>query len=134
MKSCATVEKIEQEYVIVSTLRKGACGDNCALCNSCTAQKVMTKAYCDIDVKMGDSVIIESSTGSILFAMFIVFLSPIVIPIVFYLIACSLGIVASVIAACVGLIIACFFIYVLSHHKWYINSIMPRIVSINNKK
>ena len=134
MKSCAIVEKIEQDYVIVSTLRKGACGDNCALCNSCTAQKLMTNVHCDIDVKVGDDVIIESGTGSVLFAMFIVFLSPIIFPIVFYFITCNFGVVFSVLGVCVGLILACLSIYVLSHHKWFIQSVMPRIVSINNKK
>ncbi len=134
MKSSATVEKIEQNYVIVSTVRKGACGENCALCNNCTAQKVMTRTYCDIAVEIGDSVIIESSTHSILFTLFLVFLSPIIIPIVFYLFLCQYGTVISIAGACVGLIISCSLIYVLSHLKWYIKKITPKIISISNKK
>ena len=76
MTNKAIVEKIENNFVLVSTLRKGACGDNCSMCGSCNAQKVYTKAFCDIDVKIGDTVNIESNTLSVIIAMLVVFVLP----------------------------------------------------------
>ncbi len=133
MKNNAIVEKIEDKYVIVSTFRKGACGDNCAMCNSCTAQKVFTKAFCDFDVNVGDSVIIESNSFSIVLALLAVFVIPIVVPLILYLFLCAFDKIVSLVAAFIGAIVAFLFIYKLSRLSLFLNKITPKIVLVTNK-
>ncbi len=134
MKNTATVEKIENNCVVVSYIRRGACGENCAVCNSCTAQKIYTKAYCDIKVDLGDSVIVESSTISVLCAMFFVFILPLVLPLTIYLVFSCFSLSFSVIGVFAGVIISCIIIFFLSRSDRYIKNITPKIVAISNKK
>lgn len=134
MTNKAIVEKIENNYVIVSTVRKGACGENCSMCGGCNAQKVYTKAFCDIDVKTGDIVKLESNTHSVILAMLVIFILPLVLPISLYLLFMNYGVIFSVLSALSGVIISCVVIYNISHSNVFIKSITPKIVAIENKK
>ncbi len=133
MKNYAIVEKIEDNCIIVSTVRKGACGDNCAMCNGCDRKKVLTKAFCDFKVKTGDCVLIESNSISVLAAFSVVFIVPVVLPLFLYLILQSLGQLISVVGITVGVLISCLLIYYISRSDLFLNKITPKIISIVNK-
>lgn len=134
MTNTAIVEKIENDYVIVSSLRRGSCGDNCAMCGNCSAEKVYTKAFCDIYVDVGDAVIVESNTRCVLFAMCLVFILPLILPILLYFIFMRFGVILSVLSVLIGFVISCLIICFLSHSDAYIKKITPKIVAIDNKK
>ena len=134
MKNIATVERIEQEYVVVSTVRKGACAESCTICNSCTVQKFYTNAFCNIDVEIGDRVIIESDTGLILLTMVCVFILPLILPFVLYFLLSGFGTICCVVGAAVGVVFSCIIIYCLSKSNSYIKKIMPNIITITDKK
>ena len=126
MKNISIVEKIEQDYVTVSTARHGACGENCAACNCCTVERVMSKATCDFDVKVGDVVLIESDTFSVIVTLFSIFILPLILPLIFYAIA-------KVIGMFFGIGLAGVIIYFLSRSKLLFKKITPKIISVVNK-
>lgn len=127
MKNISVVEKIEQNYVVVSTARDGGCGENCVACKACAADRVTTKAICEFKVEVGDVVLIESNTLSVLVAMLVVFILPLVLPLLLYLFVGVLG-------ACIGLIVAIALIFIISRSDVFLKMVTPKIISIINKK
>ncbi len=134
MRNIAFVEKIEDEKITISVVRKGSCGENCGMCHSCTAQKVLSRAFSDIDVKVGDTVEIESDTKSVLFTMFVVFLLPVVLPIVLYLSFVGINKILSYVAVGLGVIVAIVIMYLMSRSTLFIKKISPKIITVINKK
>lgn len=130
MKNISVVEKIEQDYVIVSSVRKGACGENCAACKSCKVERVLTKVISDLNVNVGDTVVIESDTFSVLTALFVVFLVPVILPIFLYFLFHGFGTVFSFISIIVGIFISCLIVYCISNSKRFVKRITPKIISI----
>jgi len=130
MKTISVVEKIEKSGVIVSTVRKGACSDNCAQCKSCTAQKIFTNVYCDFDVKVGDVVEIESDTFSVLTALFILFFIPVLLPAFLYLVLSAYNSVASFVGLFFGIVSAVCLVWMISRSDAFLKRVTPKIVSI----
>lgn len=134
MKTNAVVEKVEEAFVTVSTIRKGACGDNCAMCGGCNGEKVLTKAYAQVQVEVGDTVILESDGKSVLFAMTSLFLFPIIIPLVFYLIFSNINSVLTYIFVPASIVLTVVYIVWLSRSSSFNQRITPKIVGIVKKK
>lgn len=76
----------------VAVTRGTACGSNCGNCESCVFQSEL-KAFAKntVNAKPGEKVIIESLSSRIFGATFIVYIVPIIMLIVGYLVAASLS-------------------------------------------
>lgn len=84
MTSKAIVEQIMEGTAVVSVRRQSACGENCASCKArCSpGQVVSVQAGNELGAKKGDAVLVESSSGRLLFAAVLVYLVPVVLFIV----------------------------------------------------
>lgn len=134
MRQKAVVSEIKDGSIVVRSIRKGACGEQCAMCGGCNAEAVTTKVYSDIDVNVGDSVVIESKTSYVLIALFFVFISPLIFPIVTYFMTSSFAPVISYLFIILSVIITVCFILFLSKSKWFNDKITPKILTIEKKK
>ena len=134
MTSVAIVEKIENGKITVSSIRKGACGDNCAMCGSCNAERLLTEVHSDILVDIGDTVRIKSDTRYVLSALISLFILPICAPIVTYIITFEFNSLFSYILTTCIFLITVVFVFFLSKSKRFLNKITPRITDIIKKK
>ncbi len=134
MIKTAFVEKIENGYVVVSSVRSNACGDNCSMCGLCDNQKVYTKANSSLPVAVGDMVKIQTKTSSVLLGLSLVFLLPIFLPLVAYYLFCQINTYFGIVASILSLILCLLFIVCLSKNSSFLSRIQPNIVDIIIKK
>ncbi len=134
MKEKGKVILIGEDEVTLSVIRKSSCGENCAHCNACTISNITVKAISEIDVCIGDVVEFESKTIYILIGLFTLFILPILLPLVFYLILLDINKVIAVFTCGFMFIISLILIYKLSRSKRYIKLTTPTIKSIICKK
>lgn len=122
MKQNATVTKILTNGMAeISVKRESACGGDCHACGGTCAFRSLMKveAVNKISAAVGDKVMIESSTGGILTAAFIVYLMPIILFFASYATAATSGadegtcILLSIIGFFVGVMIA------VGLNRWY---------------
>ena len=81
MTQIATVERVlKGGKAEISVVRKTACGHDCEECAGCgvSGAAIYMTARCNISVKPGDKVIVESSTGELLGIAALVYLIPVV--------------------------------------------------------
>lgn len=98
MTQIATVERIiDNNYAVVSVPRKSACGHDCEECAGCgvTGAAVKAKAFNPIGAKPGQKVVVESSTQKMLGIVTFVYLVPVVLFILGYLVMVFLGAVVA---------------------------------------
>ena len=134
MTQRAVVCEVSDRYITVKSLRKGACGDNCAMCGSCRIETVETKVQSDIEVNIGDLVIIESNTLYVLTALFIVFVFPVFFPLISYFLASSFSPLFLYSVLAISVIFSGFLIFALSKSTWFNKKIMPKIIFVEKKK
>ena len=134
MISVAIVESVTNNKIIVSTIRKGACGDNCAMCGGCNAEKVMTEVMSEISVNVGDTVRIVSNTKYVMFALFCVFLLPVFTPLLAYIICANFCSPFMYVLPALIFVASVVFVFVLSKSTWFIKRITPEITDIIKKK
>lgn len=134
MTSTAIVEKIENGIVTVVTVRKGACGDNCSMCGGCKGERVLTKAYSNIEVEVGDTVTVESDTSSVMLAMLALFVLPIALPLVALIALYSVSAVLSYVVAAVSVALSLVFVLFLSRSKVFNSKVAPKITAVIKKK
>lgn len=82
MTQIATVEKIlDSQHAIVSVPRKSACGHDCEECAGCgiSGTAIRAKAVNTVGAKIGQKVVVESSTEKMLGIIALVYLTPIVL-------------------------------------------------------
>ncbi len=84
---------------IVRVRRKGACGQSCGRCHGCSAPNeiIEVKAVNRVNAKEGDLVLVESGTKETLKLAAVVYLLPIVLFFIGWLITPSLGAVGVVV-------------------------------------
>ena len=76
----------------VVVTRGTACGSNCASCEACVFQsELKTPARNLIGARPGQRVVIESKSSRVYGAIFLVYVLPIVLAVLGYALACSLG-------------------------------------------
>ena len=114
----------------MSVVREGACGGNCALCSGCENRTVDVTAYCDIPVCVGELVEIASSSGYIYFGMIIVFLLPVVFPILGYFMFSGISVTAAYIAAVTLFAAALIIVFCMSRSEKYVKKSMPRVLRV----
>jgi len=79
MRETAIVKSVDGEFCTCSTRRKSACGDNCATCKAvCSSREHIFTAINKAGAKVGDTVIIEMPTNSVLKSAFLVYILPLV--------------------------------------------------------
>ena len=94
MTQIATVERIlDARYAVISGPRKSACGHDCEECAGCgvTGAAVRAKAANPIDARPGQKVVVQSDTKKMLRIVALVYLTPVVLFLLGYLLATALG-------------------------------------------
>ena len=93
----------------VAVKRTTACGGNCGSCESCVFQnELKTPAFNRIQARPGQKVLIESQSSRIFKAAFLVYIFPLLLFFLAYLIAAafsageSIRIIASFLGLCIG--------------------------------
>jgi sigma-E factor negative regulatory protein RseC len=97
MTQIATVERIlDNDHAEISVPRKSACGHDCEECAGCgvTGTAVHAKASNPIGAQPGQKVVVESSTKKMLHIVALVYLTPVVLFLLGYLLTISLESVA----------------------------------------
>lgn len=85
MKQRATVTDINGTTAICTVVRESACGENCVSCSAACSNKTTIEAQNCIGAKIGDVVELEMDSSRVLFTAFLVYLFPLILLIVFYL-------------------------------------------------
>ena len=116
MEQIGVVKKTENNFAYVAVNRVSACGENCAHCKGgCTPSNVTAKAENPIGAEAGDSVKIETDTGKVLFASFVLYIVPVLLTIFFAVITKAMtdNALVLIMVSC-----AVFFGVFLLIHKW----------------
>ena len=82
MTQIATVERIiDHNHAIISVPRKSACGHDCEECAGCgiSGTAIRAKAVNNVGAKIGQKVVVESSTEKMLGIVALVYITPIVL-------------------------------------------------------
>lgn len=91
MEQIGIVKELRENMAIVSVHRTSACGENCAHCKGgCTSTDIIAKAENCIGAGVGDMVKLESDTGKVLFAAFMLYFVPLFAGIVSAIIVASI--------------------------------------------
>ena len=94
MTQIATVERIiDADHAVISVPRKSACGHDCEECAGCgvSGAAVTAKAANPIGARPGQKVVVESSTQKMLGIVALVYLTPVVLFLLGYLVMVFLG-------------------------------------------
>ena len=77
MKEQGIVKSVDGQFCTCTTLRKSACGENCATCKAtCSSREHTFIAKNAVGANAGDTVIIELATKSVLKSAFLVYILP----------------------------------------------------------
>ena len=128
MDTEAKVLRIDAPFVMVEVLRQSACSGECKDCSGCSAKSMQVKAFCDLSVEVGDRVSVSSPKEYVLLGMFVVFILPLILPVVAYMLAAKSGF--GILFAAVALVFSLVAIWLLSKSKWYLKKTQPRVVRI----
>ena len=79
MKAEGIVKEKSADAVVVSVIRDGACGGNCSACGSCGGKVIKVIAKNGVNAEVGDKVLLESDSKTVLLAVFLLYILPIVI-------------------------------------------------------
>lgn len=93
MTQIATVERVlDATHALISVPRKSACGHDCAECAGCgvTGMAVRAKALNPIGAEPGQQVVVQSSTKNMLRVIAIVYLLPVALFLIGYLLGAAL--------------------------------------------
>ena len=80
------VDSIENSKITIKIERDSSCGDNCAMCNACPGKEMFITTYTKENFNVGDYVRLETNTSLILLSAFLVYILPIILLIVGYVI------------------------------------------------
>ena len=111
MTQIATVEEIiDDTHARIAVPRKTACGHDCEECAGCGVTGMVVRAVAEnrVGARIGDKVVVESSTKTALGIVLLVYMVPVVLFLAGYLLTFSLPAVAryaiAVAAFCLGLL------------------------------
>lgn len=94
MTQIATVERIiDEDHAVISVPRKSACGHDCEECAGCgvTGAAVHAKAVNTVGAKVGQKVVVQSDTKKMLRIVALVYLIPVILFLLGYLIPALMG-------------------------------------------
>lgn len=131
MTQIGKVKTIKNKKAIISVVRKGACGDNCGMCGACRGNVLEVEAWCDLEVASGSLVEISSAGNVIVCGMICLFILPIILPLMAYIIVDGwFGNVAAWIASGVVLLLCLVLIYFLSKSQSYLKKAQPKVIRV----
>lgn len=131
MRENGIVKSVCGNTCTVAVKRKTACGENCASCGAnCAGGVHICECKNGMGAAPGDRVVIESDTGSILKAAFLIYILPLLCFFIPYAIAdaCGTDAVLSVFAAL--LCTSAAVIYSVMYSKKHKSDFLPNIVKI----
>lgn len=117
---------------IVEIQRVNACTGNCKDCAGCETKKMQVAVYTDLAVVSGDRVRIFSEEKPVLFGLFVVFIVPLILPVLAYLLTVKSGLGGCF--AVGGLALSLVLIWRLNRSRWYFKKTQPRIIEVISKK
>ena len=94
MTQIATVERIiDRDHAVISVPRKSACGHDCEECAGCgvSGAAVRAKAVNTVGAKVGQKVVVHSDTSKMLRIVALVYLIPVALFLLGYLIPALMG-------------------------------------------
>lgn len=133
MNNKGKVISVNGTDVEVSVIRQGACGENCASCNSCTNKTVSVVARCDILVSVGDLVEISSASFYVYLGLLLVFILPVVLPLFAYVVFLDINRLLSVVFSVLMFFVSLGVIYYFSKNKSFLKKLKPTVISVINK-
>lgn len=86
MKKVGVVIKKENGGAIIRVARDSACTGECSKCHGCDEKNVEVFARCDQNIKIGQKVKIESNTFYVLIGLILLFLLPVMLPLVAFIV------------------------------------------------
>ncbi len=120
------------DNAVVEIQRVSACTGDCKDCAGCETKKMQVTVHTDFDVLPGERVKISSEERSVLFGLFVVFIVPLLLPLMGYLLAANSGFGGWFAAA--GLVVSLVLIRQLSRSRWYLKKTQPIIVKVISEK
>lgn len=134
----ATVSGIDREFVFLETQNIGSCG-NCTSKKGCgqvnsvfrfkTNTKLKLKAHSNLNLKVGDEVIVALPSDKLLKATILVYLSPLLLLFVFSLIAkLMFSETTSIVMGVFGLSLGLFLVNQYAKHQSVASEFEPKLV------
>lgn len=117
---------------VVEIQRVGACTGNCKDCAGCETPKMQVSVYSELNVQPGDRVLISAEEKPVLFGMFVLFILPLLLPMILYFSAAKSGFGGWFAGA--GLLASLILIWWLSRSKWYLKKTRPTIIEVISEK
>lgn len=108
MTQVATVEKIlNQSQAMISVVRQSACAHDCADCAGCgsSPMPIRAKAENPIDAKVGQQVVVESSSKKLMGIVGVVYILPLALFLIGYMATGMLSESLRYVTACVGFVL-----------------------------
>lgn len=133
MNNTGKVESINGNQAVISVVREGSCGENCAACKGCTAKTVQVVATCDIKVNVGDLVEFSSNSGYVYLGLVSVFLFPVILPLFTYIVLASINNAFALVFSVAVLFLSLCFVFYLSKSKFMQSKLKPRVIAVINK-
>ena len=90
MVSKGVVTKTNGDYATVLVQRSSACGHDCGECNLCKNPQIETNVLNPINAKAGDTVVIETDTPKVLKNAFMLYMLPVIVFFVSYIMGVQL--------------------------------------------
>ena len=118
----------DNRSAVVEIQRASVCTGNCTDCAGCETQKMQVRVYTELEVSSGDRVRISSEGKPILFGFFVVFIMPLVLPLLTYGLTVKSGFGGW--GALGGLLISLVLIWQLSRSSWYLKKARPKIIEV----
>lgn len=132
MKQTGRVLSVNKTTTVLSVIRQTACGDSCASCSAkCSLKDSRVVAQTVDGIEVGDTVVFEMAASKVLFAAFLVYITPIFMLLAGYFIGMSLGADEGVSA--IGGILLMIVWFVIVHfidkklNKYYKHTIVQKI-------
>ncbi len=136
MRQTGKVVDVKDDFLVLSVVRDSACGESCASCSSkCSLKNTTATADKIIGVNKGDTVEFEMSSSKVMWAAFLVYITPLIVLMLGYIIAVLLGISEGR-SVLVGIIAMAFWFFVVHFidkklSKHYKHTIVKKIEGDN---
>ena len=125
------VVRTEGMSAIVRIRRTGACGDSCAHCSGCDAAMMEIVAKCKFPVSSGDLVRVTSDRRYVFLGLVVLFLVPIILPMLAYFLSVGTGKEAYFVIA--AIVFAFVLILILNKNQKYKKACQPQVCEVIDK-
>ncbi len=132
MNQTGRVRSVTPQKTVISVIRESACGESCASCSSkCSLKNTEIVAETNPGINPGDTVIFEMAASKILFAAFLVYITPLIALLAGYLISSHIGWGegVSVIVGVIAMIVWFFVVHFIDKKlkKYYKHTIVTKL-------